>query len=74
MVCDESFDFQGRGHSLRKKILESPISLQIEKCESELAIRLNCAANDGDLHRLRSFIEGGADPNKMDYNGQSPLV
>ncbi|KAL8474485.1 hypothetical protein ACS0TY_031082 [Phlomoides rotata] len=64
---------EGRAHNLRKKIQESPISLQIEKCESELAIRLNCAANDGDLHRLRNFIEGGADPNKMDYNGQSAL-
>ncbi|KAL8546926.1 hypothetical protein ACS0TY_006589 [Phlomoides rotata] len=47
---------EGRAHNLRKKIQESPISLQIEKCESELAIRLNCAANDGDLHCLRNFI------------------
>ncbi|KAI3463566.1 hypothetical protein Pfo_020229 [Paulownia fortunei] len=64
---------EGREYNLRKKILESGISLQIEKCESELAMRLNCAANDGDLHGLRHLVEAGADPNKMDYNGQSAL-
>lgn len=65
---------QGREHNLRKKIVESGLAMQIEKCESELAMRLNCAANDGDLHRLRHLIEGGADPNRRDYHGQSSLV
>lgn len=65
---------QGREHNLRKKIVESSMAVQIEKYESELALRLNCAANNGDLHHLRLLIEGGADPNKTDYNGQSPLV
>lgn len=64
---------KGREHNLRKKILESTLALQIEKCESELAMRLNCAANDGDLHRLRHLIEAGADPNRTDYHGQSAL-
>lgn len=64
---------EGREHNLRKKIVGSAIALQIEKCESELAMRLNCAANDGDLHRLRHLIEAGADPNKIDYHGQSAL-
>lgn len=50
------------------------MAVQIERCESELAMRLNCAANDGDLHRLRHLVEAGADPNKTDYHGQSPLV
>ncbi|XP_047939329.1 potassium channel SKOR-like [Salvia hispanica] len=63
----------GREHHLRKKILESAMAVQIERCESELAMRLNCAANDGDLHRLRHLVEAGADPNKTDYHGQSPL-
>lgn len=70
LVCD----VQGREHHLRKKILESSMAVQIERCESELAMRLNCAANDGDLHRLRHLVEAGADPNKTDYHGQSPLV
>ncbi|XP_057767622.1 potassium channel SKOR-like isoform X2 [Salvia miltiorrhiza] len=64
---------RGREHHLRKKILESDMVAQIEKCESEVAMRLNCAANDGDLHRLRRLVEAGADPNKVDYHGQSPL-
>ncbi|KAG6383320.1 hypothetical protein SASPL_156933 [Salvia splendens] len=63
----------GREHHHRKKILESAMAVQIERCESELAMRLNCAANDGDLHRLRHLVEAGADPNKTDYHGQSPL-
>lgn len=50
------------------------MAVQIEKCESELALRLNCAANNGDLHHLRLLIEGGAEINKTDYHGQSPLV
>ncbi|KAL0429649.1 UNVERIFIED_CONTAM: Potassium channel SKOR [Sesamum radiatum] len=64
---------EGRESDVRNKILESAIALQIEKHESELAMRLNCAANDGDLNRLQHLVEAGADPNKMDYNGQSAL-
>ncbi|KAG6413210.1 hypothetical protein SASPL_125917 [Salvia splendens] len=63
----------GREHHHRKKILESAMAVQIERRESELAMRLNCAANDGDLHRLRHLVEAWADPNKTDYHGQSPL-
>lgn len=54
--------------------MESDITLLIEKRESELTMRLNCAAYDGDLHRLKRLVEKGADPNKTDYNGRSPLV
>ncbi|KAL0425229.1 UNVERIFIED_CONTAM: Potassium channel SKOR [Sesamum radiatum] len=64
---------EGRESDVRNKILESAIALQIEKHESELAMRLNCAANDGDLNRIQHLVESGADPNKMDYNGQSAL-
>ncbi|XP_051119024.1 potassium channel SKOR-like [Andrographis paniculata] len=64
---------EGKDYSLRKKILESEIALQIEKNESEIGMRLNCAADDGDLRRLRRLVEAGADPNKMDYNGQTSL-
>ncbi|KAK4488949.1 hypothetical protein RD792_004740 [Penstemon davidsonii] len=64
---------EGKESNLRDKILKSDITLLIEKHETELTTRLNCAANDGDLHRLRHLVEAGADPNKIDYNGQSPL-
>ncbi|KAL2457294.1 Potassium channel SKOR [Forsythia ovata] len=64
---------EGKESTLRNKILESDITLHIEKHESELAMRLNCAAHDGDLHRLRHLVEAGADPNKVDYNGRTAL-
>ncbi|KAK6794848.1 hypothetical protein RDI58_008301 [Solanum bulbocastanum] len=64
---------KGRESSLRSKILESDITLNIAKHESELAMRLNCAAHDGDLYRLSRLIGAGAEPNKTDYDGRSPL-
>jgi ankyrin repeat protein len=54
--------------------LESDITLYIEKRESELAMKVNCAAYDGDSYRVKRLITAGADPNKTDYNGRSPLV
>lgn len=65
---------QGKESSLRSKILESDITLNIAKHESELAMRLNCAAHDGDLYRLSRLISAGAEPNRTDYDGRSPLV
>ncbi|KAL3342537.1 hypothetical protein AABB24_026529 [Solanum stoloniferum] len=64
---------EGRESSLRSKILESDITLNIAKHESELAMRLNCAAHDGDLYRLSRLIGAGAEPNQTDYDGRSPL-
>lgn len=64
---------EGRESSLRSKILESDITLNIAKHESELAMRLNCAAHDGDLYRLSRLIGAGAEPNRADYDGRSPL-
>ncbi len=37
-------------------------------------MRVNCAAYDGDIYRLKRLIRAGADPNKTDYDGRSPLV
>ncbi|XP_073048455.1 potassium channel SKOR-like [Primulina eburnea] len=64
---------EGKESNIQKKILESDITLQIGKHISELATRLNWAAHDGDLHRLRQLVEAGADPSKTDYDGRSPL-
>ncbi|XP_060204220.1 potassium channel SKOR-like isoform X2 [Lycium barbarum] len=64
---------EGRESILRNKILESAITLNIAKNESELAMRLNCAAHDGDLYRISRLIGAGAEPNRTDYDGRSPL-
>ncbi|KAJ9676731.1 hypothetical protein PVL29_021977 [Vitis rotundifolia] len=64
---------EGKGSNLRNKILESDITLYIGKHEAEVAMRVNCAAYNGDLYQLRRLIKAGADPNKTDYDGRSPL-
>ncbi|KAI9174634.1 hypothetical protein LWI28_020378 [Acer negundo] len=64
---------EGKDSNLQSKIEDSDITLYIEKPESELATRLNCAANDGDFYRLKRLVGVGADPKKTDYDGRSPL-
>ncbi|KAK8309738.1 hypothetical protein V6Z12_D02G143400 [Gossypium hirsutum] len=64
---------EGKDANMKNEILESDVTLYIGKLESELAARLNCAAYNGDLHRLKRLIGAGADPNKTDYDGRSPL-
>ncbi|KAK6267607.1 hypothetical protein QUC31_011767 [Theobroma cacao] len=64
---------EGKESNLRVKQLESDISFHIGKQEAELALRVNCAAYHGDLHQLKSLIRAGADPDKTDYDGRSPL-
>lgn len=60
--------------SIRKKLLESDITLYIATHELELATRVNCAAYVGDLYRVKCLIEAGADPHVTDYDGRSALV
>ncbi|XP_042518765.1 potassium channel SKOR-like isoform X3 [Macadamia integrifolia] len=57
----------------RLKQLESDITFHIGMQESELVLRVNNAAYHGDLNQLKSLIDAGADPNKTDYDGRSPL-
>ncbi|XWS11574.1 hypothetical protein CRYUN_Cryun37aG0009900 [Craigia yunnanensis] len=64
---------EGKESNLRVKQLESDISFHIGKQEAELALRVNCAAYHGDLYQIKSLIRAGADPNKTDYDGRSPL-
>ncbi|CAK7324876.1 unnamed protein product [Dovyalis caffra] len=64
---------EGKDDNIRNELLESDVTLYIEKSESELAMRLNCAAFDGDYYRLKRLIGAGADPNKADYDRRSPL-
>ncbi|XP_052183655.1 potassium channel SKOR-like isoform X3 [Diospyros lotus] len=63
----------GKESNLQNKLLESDITLNIAKHECELTMRLNCAAHDGDLYRLKRLIGAGADPNRSDYDRRSPL-
>ncbi|KAG8662536.1 potassium channel GORK isoform X2 [Manihot esculenta] len=63
----------GKESSLRDKQLESDIAFHIGKQEAELALRVNSAAYHGDLYELKSFVRAGADPNRTDYDGRSPL-
>ncbi|CAN4114746.1 unnamed protein product [Withania somnifera] len=64
---------QGKESNLRVKQLESDIALHICKHEAEVALKVNSAAYHGDLHQLKSLIRAGADPNKKDYDGRSPM-
>ncbi|KAM7515882.1 hypothetical protein LguiA_005465 [Lonicera macranthoides] len=64
---------EGKDSNLRMKQLESDITFHIGKQEAELALRVNSAAYNGDLFQLKSLIRAGADPNKKDYDGRSPL-
>ncbi|KAG6619781.1 hypothetical protein I3842_Q081600 [Carya illinoinensis] len=64
---------EGKDPNLQRKILDSDVTLYIEQRESELAMRVNCAAYDGDSYRLKRLISAGANPNKTDYDGRSPL-
>ncbi|KAL2317285.1 hypothetical protein Fmac_031161 [Flemingia macrophylla] len=59
--------------SFRGKQLESDITFHIGKQEAELALKVNSAAFNGDLYQLKGLIRAGADPNKIDYDGRSPL-
>ncbi|KAK3000919.1 hypothetical protein RJ639_022415 [Escallonia herrerae] len=69
----EIVSLQGKQSNVRMKQLESDITLHIGKQEAELALRVNSSAYHGDLYQLKSLIRAGADPNKKDYDGRSPL-
>ncbi|XP_010553885.1 PREDICTED: potassium channel GORK [Tarenaya hassleriana] len=64
---------EGKDSNVRIKKLESDIMMHIGKQEAELALKVNSAAYQGDLYQLKSLIRAGADPNKTDYDGRSPL-
>ncbi|MBA0637166.1 hypothetical protein Godav_024931 [Gossypium davidsonii] len=64
---------EGKESKLRVKQLEWDISFHIGRQEAKLALRVNCAAYNGDFYQLKILIRAGADPNKTDYDGRSPL-
>lgn len=64
---------EGNEYNIRIKQLDSDITFQISKQETELALRVNSAAYHGDLNHLKGLLRAGADPKKTDYDGRSPL-
>ncbi|KAH8511421.1 hypothetical protein H0E87_008837 [Populus deltoides] len=64
---------EGKESNLQYKQLESDITFHIGKQEAELALRVNSTAYHGDLYQLKGLIRAGADPNRTDYDGRSPL-
>lgn len=59
--------------NLQRKLLVSDFNLTIGNLEIEMATRMNCAAHDGHLDVVKRLIGFGADPNKSDYDGRTPL-
>ncbi|XP_073525972.1 LOW QUALITY PROTEIN: uncharacterized protein [Phyllobates terribilis] len=64
---------EGKDASIRNRLMDSEITLQIRKYESDSATRLNSATYDGDLCRLKHLVKAGVDPKKPDYDGRTPL-
>lgn len=64
---------EGKEAYFHNKILESDITLHVEKHELEMALRLNSAVYNGDIYRVKRLVAAGVDPNKTDYYGRSPL-
>ncbi|XP_047319214.1 potassium channel SKOR-like [Impatiens glandulifera] len=64
---------EGKETNLRFKNMEYDINIHIGRHEEELTLRVNNAAYYGDLPQLKKLIRIGADPNKSDYDGRSPL-
>ncbi|GJT65453.1 potassium channel SKOR-like protein [Tanacetum coccineum] len=64
---------EGKESDVHMKHMVSEIKAHIEIQEAHLALRLNNAAYNGDLTQLKSLIRAGADPNKKNFDGRSPL-
>lgn len=56
------------------KHMVTDIKAHIEIQEEQLALRVNGSVYNGDLSQLKSLIRAGADPNKKNFDGRSPLV
>ncbi|WOL01330.1 potassium channel KOR2-like isoform X2 [Canna indica] len=64
---------KGKKTERNMKQLELDIKYLIKNREADLALGLNNAAYYGDMSRLKVLISAGADPNKTDYDGRTPL-
>ena len=53
---------------------ETNIAFLIAEREVELSLKVNNAAYHGSSSHLKSLIKSGADPNRPDYDGRTPLV
>ncbi|MCO5594662.1 hypothetical protein L7F22_048695 [Adiantum nelumboides] len=57
----------------RLKQLETDIGFLISEQEVELSLKVNSAAYHGKTSHLKSLVKSGADPNRADYDGRTPL-
>ncbi|PWA41543.1 Ankyrin repeat-containing protein [Artemisia annua] len=73
ILCNIPEPYTGKESNVHMKHVVSEIKANIELQDAELALRLNNAAYNGDLSRLKSLIRAGADPNKKNFDGRSPL-
>ncbi|PWA51285.1 Ankyrin repeat-containing protein [Artemisia annua] len=64
---------EGKESDVHMKHMVSEIKAHIEIQEAQLALMLNNAAYNGDLTQLKNLIRAGADPNKKNFDGRSPL-
>ena len=58
----------------RRQHQGTDIAFLIAEREVELSLKVNNAAYQGKTSHLKNLIKSGADPNRVDYNGRSPLV
>ncbi|PWA51284.1 potassium channel, voltage-dependent, EAG/ELK/ERG, Ankyrin repeat-containing domain protein [Artemisia annua] len=72
-VLERALWWQGKESDVHMKHMVSEIKAHIEIQEAQLALRLNNAAYNGDLTQLKNLIRAGADPNKKNFDGRSPL-
>ncbi|KAL8193974.1 hypothetical protein R6Q57_026216 [Mikania cordata] len=64
---------EGKESDVRMKHMVTDITVHIGMQEAEFVLRLNNAAFNGDLSQIKNLIRTGADLNKKDYDGRSPL-
>ncbi|KAH7435902.1 hypothetical protein KP509_06G083400 [Ceratopteris richardii] len=61
------------GKDAAVKHMGSEIGYNITELEVELSLKVNNAAYQGNTLYLKSLIKSGADPNRADYDGRTPL-
>ncbi|KAH7415939.1 hypothetical protein KP509_14G067700 [Ceratopteris richardii] len=61
------------GKDAKLNQLESDIVFMISEQEVELSLKVNNAAYQGKTSLLKSLIKSGANPNRADYDGRTPM-
>lgn len=64
---------ENKESDVRMKDIVTDIKVHIGLQEAQLELRVNSSVYNGDLYQLKSLIRAGADPNKTNFDGRSPL-